>query len=206
MSLDSYSNLKTEIADWLERPDLTTQIDTFIDLAEEHHRHNLRVREMIKRSTAAASTSSKYLALPAGYLYMRNLRLLTTPISRLQFVNEDELVRLTTSATGKPKWFTVHEEIEFDRVPDSDYSVQMIYYAKPTALSAQNETNAILTNYPSLYLYGALVAAEPFIDNDERIPTWQGLYQEFLNKANKSDRLSRHVGPLVERPIIGSRP
>ena len=37
MALDTYTNLKTEIANYLNRDDLTTNIDTFIDLAESRH-------------------------------------------------------------------------------------------------------------------------------------------------------------------------
>lgn len=206
MSLDSYAALKAEIADWLDRSDLSSQIDTFIDLAEEHHRRNLRVRQMISRATASLSTSTRYLALPTNYVHMRILRLMTTPVTRMQFVNEDEMTRRILDSTGKPRWYTIHEEIEFDRTPDAAYSAEMIYYATPTPLSSSNTTNAILTNYPSLYLYGSLVQAEPFLDNDERIATWKSLYDEYLASANASDKASRHVGTLVERPIIGRTP
>lgn len=206
MSLETYDDLKSEIATYLNRGDLTSQIDTFIDLAEEHHRNYLRVRQLQKRAQASLSTSSKYLALPAGFLYMRVLRLLTTPVSVLQFVNEEEITRQAQSAAGKPLYFTIHEEIEFERVPDSEYSAEMIYYASPTPLSSSNQTNVVLTNFPALYLYGALAAAEPFLDNDDRLPVWKALYEAYLEGANVSDRKSRHAGNrLVTRVVMGER-
>ena len=205
MSLDTYSNLKAEIASYLDRSDLTSKIDTFIDLAEERHHTELRIRGMLKRATAPCSTTVRYLALPTGYLHMRILRLMSTPVTRLQFVNEDEMTRQIQSASGKPVWYTIHEEIEFDRVCDSAYSAEMIYYAKPTPLSLTSQTNTVLTNHPSLYLYGALLEAEPFLDNDERIPVWKAGYDLALASANMSDRKSRHVGTLVQRPVIGRR-
>jgi len=58
MSLDSYANLKLEIADHLERDDLTTQIDTFIDLAEARHKREVRIKEMMVRTYLLSSTSS----------------------------------------------------------------------------------------------------------------------------------------------------
>ena len=42
MALDTYDNLKTEIASFLNRDDLTAQIDTFIDLAETRQARTLR--------------------------------------------------------------------------------------------------------------------------------------------------------------------
>ena len=45
MALDTYTNLKTEIASYLNRDDLTSNIDTFIDLAESRHAKDLLLRE-----------------------------------------------------------------------------------------------------------------------------------------------------------------
>lgn len=45
-----------------------------------------------------------------------------------------------------------------------------------TTLSDANPTSSFLTSYPDVYLYGALVEAEPFLQNDQRLQTWLGLY------------------------------
>jgi len=200
MSLDSYTNLKTEIADWLDRPDLTARIDTFIDLAEAKHIRELRIRAMLKRAAAVTTTATKYLALPTGYLGMRTIRLNTDPITVLVQRSEYEMTRVAKTSPGKPLYFSVHEEIEFDRVPDAAYSAEMIYYAKLSPLSDSVATNWLLTNAPDAYLYGALLAVEPFLDNDERIPTWQGLYNQCISDLNDADRKSRTSGPQVAQP------
>jgi len=62
-------------------------------------------------------------------------------------------------STGRPNFFTiVGNEIQLDRVPDSEYTLEIQYYRKATPLSDSNQTNDILTNHPSIYLFGALVA------------------------------------------------
>ena len=64
-------------------------------------------------------------------------------------------------------------------------------------LSDSNTTNTILTNYPELYLYGALAESAPFIMQDERINTWGTLYKEALKNANEtSSRGSTTSSPL----------
>ena len=66
-----------------------------------------------------------------------------------------------------------------------------------TALSDSNASNDILTNYPELYLYGALAESAPFIMQDERINTWGNLYKEALKNANEtSSRGSTTSSPL----------
>jgi hypothetical protein len=46
MALNSYTNLKTAIANFLARDDLTSEIDDFIDLTEADFNRRLRVRSM----------------------------------------------------------------------------------------------------------------------------------------------------------------
>lgn len=205
MSLDTYSNLKAEIATWLDRDDLTSSIDTFIDLCEAKLGREVRVRAMLKRATATMSTATKYMALPSGYKAMKILRLLTDPPTVLQQCNETELTARLLSETGKPLYFAIHEEIEFNRTPDDEYSVEMIYYCGLDALTDSNTSNWILTNAPDLYLYGSLIAAEPFLDNDERIATWKTFYEEGVRSLNLEDMRSRTSGPQISRPR-GSTP
>ena len=194
MALDTYANLKTEIADFLDRDDLTSQIDTFIDLTEARHKREVRVREMMTR--ASVTVNARQISLPTGYLQMITFRLLTDPVTVLTELNYHEMNRNRTG-NGKPTLFAVSNEIEFDKSPDSSYSGEMVYFKSQTALSASNTTNDILTNYPDLYLYGSLLAAEPFLMNDERIQTWAALYKSALDAAN--EMTNKKGGPLISR-------
>ena len=52
---------------------------------------------------------------------MKILRLLTDPVTVLEQVSETELTKRIQTGTGKPSFFGIHEEIEFDVVPDAEY-------------------------------------------------------------------------------------
>ena len=69
--------------------------------------------------------------------------------------------------------------------PNSATTLQVNYYKKLDTLSDSNTTNTILTNYPELYLYGALAESAPFIMQDERINVWGTLYKEALKKSRE---------------------
>lgn len=61
------------------------------------------------------------------------------------------------------------------------------YYQLPPLLDNTTQTNW-LTNYaPNLLLYRCLLEATPFLKNDERIPVWQGMYQEQLDSIDQQD-------------------
>ena len=57
----TYTELKTNIANYLNRSDLTDQLDMFIDNVEGELNRRIRTKEMIKRATATAD--SQYLSL-----------------------------------------------------------------------------------------------------------------------------------------------
>ena len=67
MALDTYNELKLEIASFLNRDDLTSQLDTFIDLTETRHARDLRIREM-----EAVDTSITTVAGTQEYNFFRN--------------------------------------------------------------------------------------------------------------------------------------
>lgn len=203
MGLSTYSALKTAISDHLDRSDLSDFVDDFIDLAEARHKNEIRFRDMIKRSQATAST--RYLALPSDFLEMQTLRLLTDPVRVLQQLTFHEMNRQRVETTGKPKYFTVHEEIEFEKAPDDDYTAEMIYYAELTALSDSNTSNALLSRAPNCYLYGALLAATPFLGEDERIPVWEQQYVIARDGLIAADKRGRHMGPLFSK-VAGPTP
>ena len=63
----------------------------------------------------------------------------------------------------------------------------MLYYAKPAALSDANTSNEFMAVCPDALLYGALIEAEPYLMNDERLATWASLYDRGLASLRASD-------------------
>ena len=196
MALDTYANLKTAIADWLDRSDLTDRIPDFIALAEARLNRELRIRPMEVRSTLTLTAGQRYFALPGGYLQMRNIQLNTNPVTPLEYITPEMLDRLYGSnTTGKPKAYSlIGDEIQLAPIPDTDYTLEVAYYEKFTPLSTDVTTNWLTENAPDVLLYGALVEAEPFIKNDERMPLWLNAYKEAIDKIQKADDRDRHSG------------
>lgn len=203
MALDSFANLKTAIADHLNKSNLTSYIPDFITLAESRHKRDIRIREMLERS--ALTIDSMYEDIPTGLLEALQIRLLTTPVTPVDFVSIESMTSLRRAGTGKPVKFTIHEQIEFDVSPDSSYSGEIIYYKALTPLSDAATSNALLVRAPDAYLYGALAASAPFLLNDERLPVWDALYKDAIAGLNQGRRQERSVGPLYAR-VYGPTP
>ena len=203
MALGTFTELKDAVADWLDRSDLTTRIPDFITLAEARLSRDLRIRPMEVRSTMITTSGQRYFNLPGGYLQMRNIQINTNPITPLEYITPEMLDRLYGSdTTGKPKAYTlIGDEIQLAPIPDSDYTVEMAFYEKFTALgdgtSGTVTSNWLTTNAPDVLLYGALLEAEPFIKNDERIGLWLNAYNGAVKKIQDADARDRHSGSAM---------
>lgn len=189
MAINTYSGLKATIAEYLARSDLTAQIPNFIELGEVRLRRDLRVRQMLKVATTQATPNTSTVELPSDFLQMRDLHINTTPITTLEYLSPSAFYRNSySSTTGLPTKYTIlAEEFQFAPIPDSDYTLQMIYYANPPFLSDSNTTNTFTNVCPDLLLYASLAEAEPYLMNDQRVQTWAALYDRGLNALTVSD-------------------
>ncbi len=189
MAFTSYSTLKTTIADYLARSDLSTKIPDFIRLAEERLRRDLRIRQMLKVATTTTTSGDSTVALPSDFLAMKDIHLDTNPVKVLQFQNTSNFFRnARTTDRGVPTQYTLlGTEFQFAPLPDSAYTLRMVYYYKPDFLSDSTPSNLFLANCPDLLLYGALAEAEPYLMNDERISVWASLYDRGLASLRASD-------------------
>ena len=196
MALGNYTDLKAAIADWLDRSDLTARIPDFIALAETRINRELRIRAMEYRATMNTTAGQRYFALPGSYIQMRNFQLNTNPVTPLEYITPEMLDRLYGSnTTGKPKAYSlIGDEIQLAPIPDSAYTLEVAYYEKFTPLSTDVTTNWLTENAPDVLLYGALIEAEPFVKNDERMPLWLNAYKEAIDKIQKADDRDRHSG------------
>lgn len=202
MALSTYTELKTSIGDWLNRSDLTSVIPDFISLSEAQIERTLRARQMIVR--ANASFDAQYGAVPSDFLETKSLKLTSTnPQTPLEFLSIDALDQKAAeyTASGKPRFFgVVGGQLRIVPTPDSTYTTELTYYAKLTKLSSSVASNWLLASSPDIYLYGSLLQAAPYLQDDARIQTWATLYERALNDLQTADdRSASSGGALITR-------
>ena len=202
MALTTYTELKASIADWLNRTDLTATIPDFISLAEAQIERTLRTRQMIVR--ANASFDSEYGAVPADFLETKSLKLTSTnPLTPLAFLSIDDMdaARSHYTASGRPRFFSVvGGQFRISPTPDAAYTTELIYFAKLMKLSSTVASNWLLTSSPDIYLYGSLLQAAPYLQDDARIQVWATLYERALNDLRTADdRGASSGGALLTR-------
>lgn len=189
MALDNYANLKAAVEGWSHRQDIGGYIDDFIDICEkEFYQGNsvrLRTRDMNITETSAMSASVRTQALPTNYL--ETIRFDVTNGGERRTIDyrtpEQTIIR---SGTGTPKYYTITDQIEYDIQPDTALVTNIVHYARLNALDSTNTTNAILTNYPNVYLYGCLWALFQWARNSEEEQKFYAKFLEAIAGANSS--------------------
>lgn len=179
MALSTYTELQESVAGWLARDDLTSRIPDFIRLLEAKANRDLRCTQMETRSYATvniAATEPEFISLPGDFQTMRRVRLSSvTGKPKLEFLSmsqADEYRYSTRNVAGQPWYFTVFgDEMELLPTPTNADVLEIVYRANIPAL-ALNSSNWLLTLAPDYYLYGALMEAAPYMDEDERMGTW----------------------------------
>jgi hypothetical protein len=194
MAVDTYNNLKLAIADFLARDDLTSQIPDFITMAEARMSRELETRSQEKRVTASTVAGNEYLALPTDLREVREVKLNTTPLTVLSYYSPSALdTKFSSGGQGKPLGYSiVGDEIKLRPVPDTTYTVEIIYIGTVEALSATNQTNNILSRSPDAYLYGALAEAYAFLLDEARAAQYMQRFTLALEEIKIDEQRSNY--------------
>jgi len=196
MPITTYAELKTNIADFLNRDDLTSVSSTFVSLAEADLNRQIRHWRQEKRSTAEIDT--QYSSIPADMLEVIRFYITSGDTRPLELISQAEMLdrkfrNLNTS--GQPAYYAVTAgELEVYPVPDGTYNAELYYFGKTDALSDSNTSNWILEHYPDAYLYGSLIHSAPYLKDDARIQVWAALYQNAIDAINQASEKAKFGG------------
>ena len=177
MALATYSDLKTAIANWANRADLTDRIPEFIALAEARLVRHKLLRAWETDSTLTGSVGSRSIAVPTGFLTAMSLWLEdTTGRKELRFVLPELMT--TDTSDGEPEYWTVDGAfIKFERELDSAYSFTL-RNRQFAALSDSATTNGLLTAHPDAYLFASMSELFSYLMDDQQTAKWEARYTQ----------------------------
>ena len=210
MALSTYAELKTSIANWLNRSDLTSEIaDDFIKLTEADFNAKLRIRQMEQIDTVTINAET--VTVPTGFISVRSFYILSGNKYPLEYLTPSNLFETRGgSRTGRPRAYTIEadnetEQFRFGPSPDTSYTGYLSYYKAFNALSDSNTSNYILNLHPNIYLYGSLYHAANFLggmDPDQK-QNWLQMYIAALERCENNDKQDSYGGaPVTQRTDV----
>jgi hypothetical protein len=195
MSITVYSELKTAIADFIHKNNLTSVIDDFIDLCEAEMQRKIKLLEF--ETTGTVAVTAGVGTLPTGFIGARALSWDGAPDRILQYVTPDRLNRLNASDPSYVNYYSITgSTITFAN--DTDGTLNITYMARFTPLSGSATTNAILTNHPSAYLYGSLVHASIYCKDPEGAIGYQQLFDDQIRQINSDNQDRKYAGASLQ--------
>ena len=186
--ITDYASLQASVASWLHRTDLAAVIPDFIMLAEQRMNGDLDARSMEARTTLACTPGARLVTLPTDMLEMRRVMLVDSdPAQVLEYKSPDQLIADNPyiTAASRPSCFAViGANMELSPTPDKAYAMELVYQQRIPPLTTLAPTNWVLQQNPSIYLFGSLLAASPFTQDDARMPIYERKYQEAKETIN----------------------
>jgi hypothetical protein len=207
----------------------TTQINRFIEQAEQRIYNTVQFPSIRKNQYSAITANNKYVSLPNDFLSVYSLALVTgvtgadLNTGTFEFLlNKDvNFIRQaypSPNDTGEPKYYalfgptvsgsTITNELSLilGPTPDALYYVELHYYYYPESI-----TTAVTTwlgdNFDTVLLYGSLVEAYTYMKGEVDIITgYDAKYKEALGMAKRlGDGLERsdayRSGQYREAPL-----
>lgn len=195
MSITTYSELKTALANWSKRSDLTTLMGDFIALAESDMQVRLKLVDFEDIASVAVTDGAG--ATPTGYSGARSAYWdgnLDAPVKYVTPAQFDAM----RNKSGTPAFFTVVGS-DILTSPSNTGNLVMTYHARFTPLSDVATSNVILTNYPDAYLHGSLAQLYTYCFDTQMATFHGGLFDAAVKRIVKDNAERKYPGPLQVR-------
>jgi|TARA_R100001126_G_scaffold102578_1_gene87487 hypothetical protein len=166
------STLKTAVQDYLETDETTfvNNLNNFILQAEERILKSVQLPDQRKNVQGNVTSSNRFLGTPTDFLAPFSLAVISSNTYDYLDLKHNSFIKeyiSSTTTTGKPRYYAIFDQSSFEvaPVPDSNYTVELHYLAKPTSLTSGGDsgTTYLSTDAPDTLLYGCLLEGAIFL-------------------------------------------
>ena len=187
MSLN-YAQLVVQIQDYTENTFTTTDINNFIQQAEQRIYNTVQLPALRKNVTGTLSIGNKYLAMPTDWLSTFSLAVINSANEYSYLLNKDvNFIRQSfpdtdTDFYGEPQYYAVFDNATFivGPTPDANYSAELHYFYYPESIVTAG-TSWVGNNFSSALLYGSLLEAYTYMKGEKDVlDNYRNRYDEAM--------------------------
>jgi len=184
----TYSELVAAVNSYAENQFTTTDINTFIEQAEQRIYNTVQLPDIRRNQTGNTTTGNKYLSTPTDWLSTFSLAVIDSDNQYTYLLNKDvNFIRESFPDTdaayyGKPEYYAIFDENTFilAPTPDDDYTVELHYYYYPESIVTAG-TSWLGDNFDSALFYGTLLEAATYLkDEGDIIQNYNQRYLEAM--------------------------
>lgn len=187
--ITDYGTLQTAVITRSNRTDMTALVPDFIRRA-----HDIIVGEVVM--AADLTLDDNTIALPTGFREALSLWLVNRPWIQVCEASSIQMQTLIGSS-GRPAVFRIDgTDLILYPSPEQTYAGKLIYRLVRDFFADDEATNAILTRYPSVYLYGAMAELGRQIMDDTMTDRYEGMFRNEIARINQVETGDALRGPL----------
>lgn len=201
MAYDTYDDLVSSIGNYLKEDNLQSEIGDLILLFESVE--GAKLKHAYSQVLTTIQISDRDTVLPADCASVRAFG-----EEGKKYMDQISIERISEMYTQSRKQnyavigTTTGQTLRMPTTPEQPFTAEILYRTKLTPLSSA-ASNWLYDNYPMVYLYGTLLRAEAYLENDGRIATWSALYQQAIAAMETDDRNIEHGAQM--RSMVRTR-
>jgi hypothetical protein len=185
----TYSELVAAINSYSENSFDTTDINTFIEQAEQRIFNTVQLPDLRRNQVGNTTSGNKYLTTPSDWLATYSLAVIDSNNEYTYLLNKDvnfirESFPDTDSAFyGKPQYYGIWDDNTFilGPTPDQNYTVELHYFYYPTSIVTAG-TSWLGDNFDTALFYGSLLEAATYLKAEpDVIANYTQRYTEALS-------------------------
>jgi hypothetical protein len=206
MTISTYTELQTAVANWLHRTDLTATIPDFISMAESRINSDLHAITKETEVTLTTVSGQSYSTLPSDFVSPIALWVIWSTGSIRELLPQmlPENLCLSDTSAAPFQWAIDGATVSYGMPLDEAHVIKFRYLGK-LALSASAPTNWLLTNHQDVYLWGALLEAAIFAQDNENIQLYGSKFENSLTWVKRKENRSRQTNLRVDIGLIGGK-
>tara|TARA_R100001126_G_scaffold76492_2_gene45363 strand:+ start:754 stop:1395 length:642 start_codon:yes stop_codon:yes gene_type:complete len=191
----NYTELVAAIKSYTENDYTTTDVNTFIQNAEQRIHNTVQLPDLRKNVTGTMTSGNKYFSLPSDWLSTFSIAVINTDNEYTYLLNKDvNFIREAFPDTdsgffGKPEYYGIFDDTTMilGPTPNANYSAELHYYYYPQTIVTAGNT-WLGDNFDTALFYGALLEAAAFMKEDPDVVT------QYTARYNEVMQLLQNLG------------
>jgi hypothetical protein len=151
------------------------------------------------QTTATGTIASSTISFPTGFLEPIRLKATSGATNwSLTYMPPERFSEAENNSSYPTSYTYLNNTIQTAGTLSADYVLD--YYKAFDSLSADADTNWVLANAPSVYLYASLIESAPFLSDDPKLGLWASMLTSSINALNRSTK-RQGGGALATRVV-----
>lgn len=196
MAIDNFTNIKLALGEQTHYADLSVVEDDLFAQAEARIYRRMRVRAMERTFSITVSATG---VLPADFIELKHAyTLLNNEAMDLTWQTPEWIRRRYTNRAkeARPRFVAVEaSSFIFGPVPDRDYTMEGVIYARLTALATSgNTSNWFTANHPDLVMAAGKIEIYGFKEDWEKVGVWEQRFEMIASQIEREEKRHKRSG------------